>query len=156
MRLIADKFLILFLLLTLLGLACHSSQSDGSEDKADRDSDAVASLLKEVINIHDEVMPEMGKIQKLATDLEKFLETTEEDTDAKQIHDIIRKLEDANEGMMTWMKEFEPPKSDQEQAVVLEYLNGEKEKVTKVKQDMLGSKEEAEKFLKELSANKGN
>lgn len=56
--------------------------------------------MKKTIHIHDEVMPEMGKISKLINELEK------DSTNTEQYLPAIENLKNGHDKMMTWMKSF--------------------------------------------------
>ena len=103
-----------------------------------------SKLEEEVIAIHDEVMPKMGDMHLARKALRKVLEKTEDEVVKKEILSMIKDLENADEGMMTWMHEWKVPKNEPEKTT---YLNKEKEKITKVKVDMLTSLENAHNFL---------
>lgn len=129
------------ILLLMLSIGCSSSSNEEAS------SSEIDALLEEVMDIHDEVMPEMGNIHKLGKDLEKKMADSQDAEANKHIQEVIQRLKASNEGMMTWMKEFKQPKSGDEEAETIAYLKGEKEKVNKVKEDMLGSMELAQQIL---------
>jgi hypothetical protein len=67
--------------------------------------------MKETIQIHDDVMPQMSKINTLITELEaqkNELEQAEEvDIEKVELHEnAISNLKDAHDLMMSWMKNF--------------------------------------------------
>ncbi|WP_228236371.1 hypothetical protein [Allomuricauda sp. M10] len=59
--------------------------------------------MERVMAIHDEVMPEMGKIGKLVGELKSKVDTTEV---GQQYESAMKDLQDAHATMMDWMKEF--------------------------------------------------
>lgn len=61
------------------------------------------SQMKEVMAIHDEVMPKMGDISKLIADLKPKVDSTEV---GKENLKAISDLQDAHKSMMDWMKGF--------------------------------------------------
>ena len=61
------------------------------------------SQMKEVMAIHDEVMPKMGTISKLIADLKPKVDSTEV---GKENLKAISDLQDAHKSMMDWMKGF--------------------------------------------------
>ena len=101
-------------------------------------------LEKEVMAIHDEVMPKMGDIHLARKGLRKILSATKDSTVQADIISMINDLESADEGMMRWMAEWKVPAKEPEKT---NYLNKEKEKITKVKIDMLSSLEKANAYL---------
>ncbi len=78
------------ILLTSLSYSCKDTKQDTSQ-------------MKEVIAIHDEVMPKMGTIGSLISELDAKIEksdSTESYTKARQ------DLKDAHKSMMDWMRNF--------------------------------------------------
>ncbi len=121
------QFILLFLTIALF-TAC--------EEKSD--------LEAEVIAIHDEVMPKMGAMHLARKNLREVMKSTEDEAIKSEILTMISDLENADEGMMTWMHEWKVPENEPEKRV---YLLKEKEKITKVKHDMLSSLEKANNFI---------
>lgn len=103
-----------------------------------------SSLEAEVIAIHDEVMPKMGDIHMAKKKLRVILGNTTHDSLKTEILTLISDLEKADEGMMDWMHNWNVPESEPE---LTSYLIKEKEKITKVKVDMLSSIESANTFI---------
>ena len=99
-----------------------------------------SALEVEVIAIHDEVMPKMGDMYKARKKLRTIMKETKDESEKSIIIKLINDLENADEGMMTWMHEWKVPDEDPEKT---NYLLQEKEKITKVKIDMLSSLENA-------------
>src|SRR5688572_19993617 len=102
------------LMLTILGLVWGCGQkAQESADHVDMHGEAPVgnqALYEEVMNIHDEVMPKMDDIYKLEQALKKQLtETPEISPDKKKaLESTIMKLDSAGEGMMAWMRNFNP------------------------------------------------
>ena len=103
-----------------------------------------SALEAEVMAIHDEVMPKMGDMHLAKKGLRKILAATKDSTVQAEIISMINALESADEGMMQWMADWKVPNQEPEKT---DYLNKEKEKITKVKNDMLSSLEKANTYL---------
>ena len=123
-----------------LFVALFSCQSTPNQAEID----AQQALWEEVMAIHDEVMPKISEMNQISREFKK-IEEKESDLFESYREPIImsrERLEAAEEGMFSWMNEFQPldklreSKSHEE---ILAYLNGEKEKIAKVKDDMLNS-----------------
>jgi hypothetical protein len=100
-------------------------------------------LYDEVMKIHDEVMPKMQDIHNRKQALqEKLNKVTDEQK--KNIELQIAKLDSAQESMMVWMREFNPIPDSAGQEKAREYLEGEMEKVKRVKENMLNALKETE------------
>lgn len=98
-------------------------------------------LYKEVMVIHDEVMPKMSEIHKLKKNIKKS------DAAATPVAmDLIKALDEADEGMMSWMHKFKPPSDETERS---NYLKNELTKVKKVADDINNSIANAKKYLNE-------
>ncbi len=101
----------------------------------------VKQSYEEVMRIHDEIMPEVSTIRRL----KKKVKKVEDSSDEKSI--LIKQLEDANEGMMAWMAQFDLDRKVTEKQQ-LEYLNRELKKITKVSDDMVNTMKVANEYLK--------
>lgn len=128
-----------FLPLLVLFLAFACAKKDNGD-----------TLVNEVLNIHDEVMPKMGEVMSLR---KKVLDKVEGSTNPDELRDIALRLEDAQKGMMLWMNDWSKNsapfvKNETTQEEKMDYLNAEKERVTKVKDDINNSIAEAKEALK--------
>jgi len=106
-------------------------------------SDSVKQSYESVMKVHDEVMPEMTTINKLKRSIKKKGTKSEENLD------MMKQLEDANEGMMKWMSEFKLDKSATEKEQ-LDYLSQEQVRINKVSSDMKTSIVDAKSLLTTL------
>lgn len=118
--------ILLFLLMSLF--ACKSPSDDA----------AVAEMHRQVMEVHDEVMPKMGDIYKTKKRLKALLTEHIESADSTRSNLLIaiKNLEDADDGMMQWMSDFKSGykgKTDQE---TIAYLKSEKDKISQVSLDM--------------------
>lgn len=98
-------------------------------------------LYKEVMAIHDEVMPKLSTIHKLKKALRK-----EEEDASPTILQLITDLEKADEGMMKWMEQFSPPADGQDRKT---YLTNQLQSVTVMAADINNAISSAELYLKE-------
>lgn len=95
-------------------------------------------LYDEVMAVHDEVMPRMNDLYKAKTSLQKQLGDSSLSEERKQaISASIVLIDSASDGMMVWMRKFDPEsrKGDKEQTRI--YLEEELIKVGKVRDDIL-------------------
>jgi hypothetical protein len=97
------------------------------------------------MEIHDEVMPKMDDIYKLKEDLKKQLTNAPNmvDEKKKEIEALILELDSASESMMVWMRNFNPLPDSLGEEKARKYLEEQKKKVEKVKEDMLDAIEKA-------------
>lgn len=135
--------LLILLAMATIVLACNS---DKKEQQA---------LFDEVMLVHDEVMPKMGSLRALATELTQKADSLAMDSlndHSSRINDmrsLAKNLKDANEGMMEWMRQFEQTEEGTPHGEVMKYLGEQRKSVQKVRDDMLNSQSEAEKYLLE-------
>ncbi|MEM7510804.1 MAG: hypothetical protein AAF388_07715 [Bacteroidota bacterium] len=139
--------LLLTLILTalLFTISCDNGEKE------------VALLEKEVLDVHDEVMPLMGpraEIDILVTSLQDSMavyiadSTVDHSEKLATFQEAIDGLESANESMMTWMREYQPGIGDgQSLEDRLSYLNDELVKVNDMKALTLASIEAAKSLI---------
>lgn len=130
-------------ILGLFIIGCNQSAKQQAEEQL---------LWDQVMAVHDEVMPKMSEINQISRDLRTKLEATDSTLvdQREQMMVGIRALEQADEGMMTWMAAIEPLdelREDKTHEQIMAYLQEEQQKVAKVKEDMLTSIEEGKKLL---------
>ncbi|MGB5356728.1 MAG: hypothetical protein WBN11_08535 [Eudoraea sp.] len=137
---IRSKFFLFILFLTFIS-ACKDSPQ-----KSD-----TPSQMKEVMAIHDEVMPKMGDISKLVATLKSKVDTTES---GKEYEKAMIDLQNAHKEMMDWMRGFGDRFNSDEilndaalSPEKLKWLEEEEQKIKKVKEDINSSIKNAEKLL---------
>ncbi len=136
-----------FFVLTLVVWACSGNQAGETE-----------ALRKEVIDIHDEIMPHMREIGELKEKLQA-LEGNLAAGNGEEVSGHIAKIQaasqsltQAEDAMRNWMQTFKYEISeDLEHEQVMDYLNAEKDKITQVKQMINQSVDTSKILLTELS-----
>lgn len=141
--------LTLALIVTLA--SCGQKQQEHHHDH-DHAQDALfgaenQALYDEVMKVHDEVMPKMNDLYKMKQDLQKKLDETKDlsEEKKKELEQTIARLDSASDGMMVWMRQFNPVPDSLGEEKAREYLEDEMERVKKVKEDILETLEDAEK-----------
>jgi hypothetical protein len=119
----------------ILMISCESKEKE------------VEELKSETIAIHDEVMPKMDVIMKLKKSLKSKYESAAE-SEKEKIQEMIMSLEDSDEAMMNWMRNYDPQMEDMSNAEKIAYLKNQKSSITQVSKQMKSSISEAEKYLK--------
>jgi hypothetical protein len=116
----------LFLVLFVLIAGCNSKKDN-------------QALYDEVMKVHDEVMPKMNDVYKLKEELKKEIADAPKMVEEKRkaIESAILQLDAASEGMMDWMRNFNPLPDSLGEENARKYLEDQKGKVNKVKEDML-------------------
>lgn len=140
---------IWILLLMGMTISFSSCNSGGNGDSA-----AEEAAFKTMMEIHDEIMPKMGEINRLSREL-KALEAAADTTNRElmgEIDSAIRALEKADNGMMGWMNlnggnKLEQIQKEMSHDEILAYIKGEEENILQVKEDMLTSIEQGKNVL---------
>lgn len=131
-----------FSLLLVVGLvSCIKNKDNQASDPTTDDPNKV--LYNQVMDIHDEVMPQMDDIMRLKRELKESVEKSSNlvPEKKKEIEQKILQLDSAGKAMMAWMNDFRP--EDYTGEDLREYLESEKERVTKVKELMREAIEKA-------------
>lgn len=137
------KRIIFTLCVALVVQACN--QNNKEQDQ----------LFKEVMAIHDEVMPKMGTLRKLSKQIELQLDSLEvgntqiDNKMKRKMESAVKKLDDANESMMEWMRQFEQLEEGTPHEEALKYLKDQKQLMEKVRDNMLTAKKEGEQFTED-------
>ena len=111
-------------------------------------------IYDEVMEIHDEAMAKMDQIMELKTQLNEQVETLQADTLSDQslkidkMNSLVQNLEEADEAMMSWMREFHNDYEEVAKSEIMDYLEEQKERITDVGKQMNEAIAEAEAYLK--------
>jgi PBP1b-binding outer membrane lipoprotein LpoB len=126
------KNTILIICLSLFFSACGSEQ------------DQVDALEKEVLALHDEVMPKLDDVMSLkariATQIHRMDSLENEGITGNKmaeerikLNDITQKLTDSDEMMMNWMRNYKGDSAKKlKPEAAIQYFNTEKEKMLEV------------------------
>lgn len=138
----------LFSLITFVLFAACTSDSKPVKVEKPKKNPAIEKLFSEVMEVHDEVMPEMGTIHDLRKSFEEKLTVAEGDQKAN-IELMIESLNQADNAMMDWMQQFKMPKEKSDEDKI-DYLTKQKAKIDKVSVSMKSTIESAKKAINEL------
>jgi len=117
---------------------------------------AVEALEKEVMAIHDEVMPKMSQLESLTTSLQTELNKPELDSMLRmEIQNSITLLEAGDSLMWNWMHNYKKPEGVPLYSLST-YFQSEKAKVTTMRNAMLEGLQRAESLVKKLDNAKPN
>jgi hypothetical protein len=153
------KINILFLASLLLFAACNSTSSTQTESNAQGPS--VEQLEKNVMAVHDEVMPRISDIMKLKKELTGKLvaldsiqgspgETVRLDEQKAQGRLLVRRLTEADSLMMDWMHNYSNDSvQNRPQAEAARYLNAQQQLINDVKVKINQSITDAKTYLKQ-------
>ncbi len=107
--------------------------------------ESTSPLYKEVMAIHDAVMPEMATIHKLKKELKTIKTPASNDVILHQ----IKNLDDADEAMMSWMAAFKIPEDKTNETT---YLESEKVKIQQVSDRMFAAMKAAASTIDSLKS----
>jgi len=107
----------------------------------------------EVMEIHDDVMPEMSTIHRLKKQLKAIDTTAVNSPNYTTILHHLNALEKADEGMMGWMAEFSNPTLETDEMEAIKYLKKEKIKISEVRDQMRESIASAKGILLKFKTN---
>lgn len=111
------------------------------KDKSSAVTDPIESARAEVMKVHDDAMLKMGEIRSLTATLEdKYLLSA----DSVKAKEIIKYLEDADEGMMQWMSDYAEPENN-----LSKFYEAEMKKINVVADKIYSSLEKAKSFINE-------
>jgi succinate dehydrogenase flavin-adding protein (antitoxin of CptAB toxin-antitoxin module) len=107
----------------------------------------IKPIEKEVMEIHDEVMPRMSEVIFLTDAIDSVMKQ-EKDTIKLQEFGVIKEsLVKSDKDMMHWMRSYKSPAQPYD-SISLNYINKEKEKVVKLRALILKSIADANTALK--------
>ena len=133
----------LTILVFVILLACQPAK-EGGEEVVD-----LKALKDEVFELHDEVMPMIGDLRKARKSLLAQVDSlaVSDTARAATFTQVSDSLNEANEGMMAWMRNFDPnfDGSDEE---VLKYLTAQKTSIEEVNKNMKETLKRGEELLR--------
>ena len=137
-------------LMLMILSACNQNTSEKKE--AAGTPDAVEKKRNEVMAIHDEIMPRIGTLMNLKTQLKEKAAAidTDQGIDQEQLDAIqisIEKLENADEAMMQWMRTYKDPADSVSEKEALSYLELKEQEIVEVKAKMQQSEADARALL---------
>lgn len=119
----------IYLLLLIVAFSC---QSAGENE--------IKILKDEVMAVHDEVMPKMGELRRTRKSLmlqaDSLLQI--DSLRSAELSTLAAEIESANEGMMQWMRAFEPDFEGTDEEIKT-YFEAQKESIQQVKEAMENS-----------------
>jgi hypothetical protein len=138
------KKLFVLVLITAAVVGCKPKSEDKVEASEALETSPNEALYNEVMKVHDEVMPKMNDVYKYQQQLKEKLKTPNLSAKNKEeINAVLSRLDSAGNSMMVWMRQFDPiPDSLGEEKARI-YLEGEMEKVKRVREDIVQALEQA-------------
>lgn len=143
------QIIIFMAIITMMG--CSRSGDHSTTDHSSgqtQEEGPNQTLYNQMMDIHDEVMPEMDEIMKLKRNLQEQIKNSPDMVAERkqQLENMISNLDSASNSMMSWMHrihEFDPLSDSVDQEKAREYLETEMEEIKKVKELIRESIEKA-------------
>jgi hypothetical protein len=148
------------IVLGLFAMACNNDASGGkTTDRKDGFTPVLKtkedSLYHDVMQGHDAGMARVGKLRRHINETQRLLDSLNQ-LPAKKINITFRQsliglqtaLNNANNEMNAWMDGFKVDSASNNTELRIKYLQGEKEKVTIVKEHILSALQQADSLLK--------
>jgi uncharacterized lipoprotein NlpE involved in copper resistance len=142
-------------------VACNNSENKTAETPGTKtvqaDSLRADSLEKEVMDGHNVGMARMSKMSKLQQEARRLIDSLDKlPAKAKEaarpyrgkLESLVNNLEDAKSSMNKWMEDFRYDSARDDLEKRIKYLGEEKIKVSKVKEAILGSLQEADSLIR--------
>lgn len=152
-----QKFLIIIFICT----ACNNSSSDTVPERKDGYTVILKtkedSLFHEVMEGHNIGMARMGKIKGYISNVQQSMDSIKNLTPSLRsnaadysdvLESLLKELQNAESGMNVWMDEFNIDSAKENLDKRLQYLEDEKERVNKVRDDILNSIRKVDSLLK--------
>jgi hypothetical protein len=137
------RLLIMGFAVACIANACKPATEENHQSQ-------VIALEKEVLAIHDEVMPRMSEIEELKTTLEAELMNSSLDSSyIRAVQESIAALEAGDSLMWDWMHNFSKPENVSEDSMMT-FMTNEKEKISNVSVSMKNAISSAQGLLKKL------
>ncbi|PHI18800.1 hypothetical protein CEQ90_16225 [Lewinellaceae bacterium SD302] len=150
------KYLLICLSLALTCFACNADTATSSATENDASTEeftpaqiaAQTKAYEDMMDAHDRVMPRMGQIAQMqksiqdATDLDPAI--------AEKLKEADKKLENAYDGMMEWMRDLKSMDDLREmgdQDKIMTYVNGELAKMNMIEEKLDDGMQNAQELL---------
>ena len=148
----------LFLLLASASLLLSACNGASQPEETTQDEPPAAleeQRWDEMMAIHDEVMPEMSTLNRIGRQLRTYAEESQDLTaaESERIEAAVQALETAEEGMWSWMNELqqlERLRREKDHAAIMDYLDGERERISRVRDEMQAAIEQGQALTREL------
>lgn len=131
------KLLLVLLFLSIL-ISCENRENE------------LKTKAKSVMQIHDDVMPKMDYIMEHKERLESILADSMHHEHHLEAREIYEKLDEADEHMMQWMRDYEEPEKDVTFEEAITYYQNQEVQISAVRNEMLTAISEAETFINQL------
>ena len=150
------KLIITFAILIFLYGCSGNSNHDSHENMSNVPKSKSDSLYKEVMDGHNEAMAKFGELQRYESVIKQLKDSVESLKNKsaenaalqKSFDSTLLQLQNAETAMNAWMDGFVPDKAGKTEDEKVNYYNGEKEKVSRVQEQIKESLSKAKTVSK--------
>lgn len=147
--------LILFSALILVLASCGGNSEEPTDRKDGFSQTATTSedsLFEDVMHAHDSAMPKMGPLKGMSAKFDAKVDSLKKAKSnpslQKEYAALSTELKQAADHMNAWMESFVHDSAQNDPQKRIDYLSSEKEKVTKVKDEIFSVLAKADSALK--------
>jgi hypothetical protein len=110
---------------------------------------AITNLQREVMLMHDSIMPSISHLMQIKTAAKIKLQegNISDENKLKELNNIIHSLEEADEAMMTWMRNYKTNYEGMKDEEIRSYLLREKQRIHQVGEKIVESMKKAKVVL---------
>ncbi len=146
-------------IIVMLSVSCNNSSNNNSGASDNKPKTKVDSLMDDIMAGHDASMARMNKLSAFKAKVQHVLDSIAALPEkAKKASEVFKtaldstraQLNSSEESMNKWMDEFNMDSLENNMAERIKYLEAEKLKVTKVRDDINSSTNMADSILKKL------
>ncbi|WP_207514809.1 hypothetical protein [Longitalea luteola] len=154
-----SRFIIAVVSMGLLAIACNNGASQNeTTDRKNGFAPALKtredSLFHDVMQGHDAGMAKVGALRRNINETNRRLDSLNKLPAGKvnaaykqSLTDLQASLNNANNEMNSWMESFKLDSASDNKELRIQYLQGEKEKVTVVKEHIFAALQQADSIL---------
>lgn len=141
----------IYIPLLMLLAACGENSSERTDGYSHTSKDPVDSLFQAVMDEHDTAMSKMGKLTKAQTQISERIDSLKKakgKQDTASLAAVRTDLKTAQDNMNEWMEKFSIDSAQDNTELRKQYLTSEKEKVSRVKEEIVTALSKADSALK--------
>ena len=126
----------------------YSCTGTTNEQECTSDECLKQQAYDKVIGVHDEVMPKLSYVSELKGQIEERMNATSDSLEVADWQNLMVNLDDADDDMWVWMRQFNSDLEEVDLDKALAYLKSEQEKIDEVARKINDAIATAEEKLK--------
>jgi hypothetical protein len=114
------------------------------------DKDSESKINKDIMAVHEDIMPKMGEINRIKRQLSRYKDSVSEDNAEMKdsLINTILMLSKTEDSMSDWMDHYKYPNPDVTHEEMIKYLTGQRDSIKLLSDDIYMSIAVANGFLK--------